>query len=261
MARLWIALVAVALATSGCDLISADRSGRGEADTLAGMRSDPRDALRTALVRAEKMRSVSYTTALKTDKGTNRGRGKLSFGPPARGEDTTAYVAGTRPGRAAGTETALTVGTVRYTRTTDEQRAVFGKAWTSFDVAKAMAVNGLPQLGPEDPHLRPAVHLKTILESGTPEVVGEESVEGVRTLRFTRTIALGDYEKHAHGAVSPAVGTQPTSPFDLWVDAEFRLRKMALGGDLVVIFLDFDRPVHVTAPPAGEVVDVSTPSR
>jgi hypothetical protein len=238
-------VVAASLAVSGCDLTGVEAAGdQAETDTLTAMRDDPVASLRTALERAKKVTSVSYVADATTGQKSQT-RGVMSFGPPVRAEESVTFPEGARPH--SGTLTYRTIGSEMYSEIPGEERAALGKKWsrTKFPVPD-------PSGELATHNRRPSQFLTTMLRSGAPSIVAEETVRGTRTMRFTRTIPLADVEGELPPGIAPSTGTMT---LDLWVDSKFQLRKVDQEG-LVVTFLDFDVPVNVEPPPASDVMDV-----
>ena len=212
------------------------------------MRDDPAAALRTALEKSKKFTSVSYTAEMTMRERTVRARGVISFGPPVRGEETITYPAGARPhDPSAGTETMRTIGADLYTEFSEKQRAELDKKWGRIDIPVPDPSGDLASH-----NRRPSQFLTTMLASGTPSIVAEEDVRGTRTMRFTRTVPLADLQGSRPPGIPPDTGTMT---LDVWVDSDFQLRRIEQPG-LVVTFLDFDVPVSVEPPPAGDVIDM-----
>ncbi|RSS79650.1 LppX_LprAFG lipoprotein [Streptomyces sp. WAC06614] len=106
--------------------------------------------------------------------------------------------------------------------------------------------------------------------------VGEETVDGQRTTHLTGTVTLDDLKARSATATPEAQERQAKSlkemesqgikdlVMDIWIDEndqtkQFRTRGQGTSGplDMTIQFLDLNKPVEVTAPPADQVLDLA----
>ncbi|TDC96055.1 LppX_LprAFG lipoprotein [Actinomadura sp. 7K507] len=112
----------------------------------------------------------------------------------------------------------------------------------------------------------------TVLLTASKDVkkVGEETVDGVETTRYTGTYrtedAIAKLPAESQDAYRKSVGASGMSQahFDLWVDDEQLPRKLAVKADrsaagsmaMTITYRDYGKPVQIAAPPAGQVTDM-----
>ncbi|MEU1145481.1 LppX_LprAFG lipoprotein [Streptomyces sp. NPDC005863] len=152
-----------------------------------------------------------------------------------------------------------------------------GKSWLKFD-AKAMekqAGKGAGSSVSAQADNNPADQSSLMTGSKDLKKVGSETVEGVETTRYTGTVSLAQMRKLTEKEDAATrkrrekgikqyedMGLQKLT-MDMWVDGEdhtkqFRARGKGDKGalDLTITFVDYNKPVHVEAPPKGEVMDL-----
>ncbi|MEU6479687.1 DUF1396 domain-containing protein [Streptomyces sp. NPDC047017] len=157
-----------------------------------------------------------------------------------------------------------------------------GKRWMKIDMSAAGAGGaGLDQLGgAAQAEKNPATESELLTGAKDVRKIGSETVDGVKTTHYRGTATLDDLraelEKQNAGKGADVQKKQQQSldgyeklgvsklTMDQWVDAQqhtkqFRLRGAAAKGplDLTMTFLDFNKPVDVTAPPAAETTDMA----
>ncbi|MET8634922.1 DUF1396 domain-containing protein [Streptomyces sp. NPDC004074] len=150
-----------------------------------------------------------------------------------------------------------------------------GKSWLKFDLS-ALGMDkelGADQLGAGQADRNPAQESTFLTDSKRVTKVGTETVGGVKTTHYKGEISVAEmraalkkqhldkatldrreksidaYEKMGAGAIS----------MDMWIDGsdhtkQFRMRSDTEKGplDTTITFLDFNKPVTVTAPPAKD---------
>ncbi|MFD9723525.1 LppX_LprAFG lipoprotein [Streptomyces sp. NPDC059072] len=108
------------------------------------------------------------------------------------------------------------------------------------------------------------------------KVVGEETVDGQKTTHLTGTVTLDQMKAQSAGSTPETKKRQEKNlkaiedqgikemTMDIWIDEsdqtkQFRTRGTGTSGqmDVTVKFLDINKPVEVTAPPADQVVDLA----
>ena len=160
-----------------------------------------------------------------------------------------------------------------------------GKLWLSAPVEGANATRTLPLMFP-GPQATPADLLSLISAAATSRKnLGTATIGGVRTTHYHLSVDLARAISRARPAaqgrlrgLSALLGTRAV-PADVWVDGKGLVRRIQVklagpparpgqpaasaGGSgfavtETVTYSDFGVPVRVTAPPAGQVVDISS---
>ncbi|MFF9097114.1 DUF1396 domain-containing protein [Streptomyces sp. NPDC014802] len=151
-----------------------------------------------------------------------------------------------------------------------------GKSWLKFDMSAADGGAGAGGMGAAGGQARKNPAADSTFLDGSKDVkkVGSETVEGVRTTHYAGTVTLADLKASLTGKDQATREKRQKSvdqydklgvdafTMDLWIDGEqhtkqFRMRGDADKGplDMTVTFLDLNKPVTVTAPPAKDVAD------
>jgi hypothetical protein len=153
-----------------------------------------------------------------------------------------------------------------------------GKQWMKLDLAKierahGVNLNALTSTSSSDP----TQMLQTLEnESDSLQNLGVATVRGVQTVHYHAVIDLDKAAKNAPAAMRAAVqksdarlvamlGTH-RMPMDVWIGQDHLVRRLAyhmalpiastgdtMSMDVKLDMFDFGVPVHVTAPPAGQV--------
>ncbi len=159
-----------------------------------------------------------------------------------------------------------------------------GKLWLSAPVQGANATRTLPLMFP-GPQATPADLLSLISGAATSRKnLGTATIGGVRTTHYHLTVDLARAISRARPAAAgrlrglAALLSTASVPADVWVDGTGLVRRIQVklaglpvkpgrpasaGGSRfsvteTVSYSDFGVPVRVTAPPAGQVVDISS---
>jgi hypothetical protein len=152
-----------------------------------------------------------------------------------------------------------------------------GKSWMKFDLGTTGAGKELDQLnGAAQADQNPATESTFLTGSKDVKKVGEETVDGVKTTHYKGTVSLADLRKSlkSDSKVSQEARQKSLEQYDkmgidkmtmdMWVDEkdhpkQFRMQGDATKGplDMTITFLGYNEPVKVTAPPAGDVVDLA----
>lgn len=155
-----------------------------------------------------------------------------------------------------------------------------GKSWIKFDLAALGADKGLNsnQFGGGQADRNPAQESTFLTGSKHVTKVGTETVDGVKAIHYTGRFTLDDLraslreqkldkdtrERREKGLDQYEKMGARTITMDLWVDGgdhtkQFRMRSDADKGrlDMTITFLDFNKPVTVTAPPAKDTVSLT----
>jgi len=156
-----------------------------------------------------------------------------------------------------------------------------GKQWMKLDMAKiershGVDLNALTSTNSSDP----TQMLQTLEnESDSLQNLGAATVRGVQTVHYHAVIDLGKAARNAPAAMRAAVqrsdarlvamlGTH-RMPMDVWIGQDHLVRRLAyhmelpiastgetMAMDVRLDMFDFGVPVHVTAPPAGQVAEL-----
>ncbi|MBH5335434.1 DUF1396 domain-containing protein [Streptomyces pactum] len=160
-----------------------------------------------------------------------------------------------------------------------------GKRWMKFDKSLLGGKDGkgapggapAPSSAAGQADRNPAGEAALLSGSEDVKRAGEETIDGVRTTRYSGTITLDQMRESIKGedakvrerrekklAEFEDLGVEKLS-VDMWVATEeghtkrFRMRGKGDQGplDMTVTFLDVNKPVTVSVPPAGQTVDVA----
>lgn len=153
-----------------------------------------------------------------------------------------------------------------------------GKKWMKFDLA------ALKEAGGEDPLAEltsqagqnPTDSSGALAASKDLKKVGEETVDGVRTTHYTGTITLDTMRESLKNEDAETRKRREATlkqyeengvdrlTMDLWIDENDQTKQVRTRGatdegpmDLMIKILSVNEPVTVTAPPAGETVDLA----
>ncbi|MEU7717485.1 DUF1396 domain-containing protein [Streptomyces tibetensis] len=152
-----------------------------------------------------------------------------------------------------------------------------GKRWLKFDLSGSDAAKDLDKMGsPSQAEQNPAAESTFLKGAKDVKKVGSEQVDGVETTHYTGTATLADLRASLKDDKAETRKQREKSikqyeklgvdklTMDLWVDGEdhtkqFRMKGQADKGpmDMTITFLDYNKPVTVTAPPAKDVADLS----
>ena len=92
--------------------------------------------------------------------------------------------------------------------------------------------------------------------------VGKETIDGTATDHYKLTVDTKAIASAVPSAAAGAVGSIPASEtIDVWFDGDGRYKQMSteVGGETVTeSFSQWGEPVQVTAPPAGQVQDMTS---
>ncbi len=175
----------------------------------------------------------------------------------------------------------IMVWPVIYMRSPLFTAALHGKQWMKLDMAKLERANGvnlnaLTSTGSNDP-----TEMLQALENESDSLknLGGATVRGVPTVHYRAVIDLAKAAQNAPAAVRAAVkksdarliemlGTD-RMPMDVWIGQDKLVRRIAyrmaipvaatgatMDMDVRLDIFDFGVPVHVTAPPAGQVAEL-----
>ncbi|MFI8894828.1 DUF1396 domain-containing protein [Streptomyces paradoxus] len=151
-----------------------------------------------------------------------------------------------------------------------------GKRWLKFDLSGSDAAKDLDKMGStSQAEQNPAAESTFLTGAKDVKKVGSEKVDGVETTHYTGTVTLADLRASLKDSKGETREQREKSikqyeklgvdklTMDMWVDGEdhtkqFRMKGQADKGpmDMTITFLDYNKPVTVKAPPAGEVADL-----
>lgn len=152
-----------------------------------------------------------------------------------------------------------------------------GKSWMKFDLSGTGADKELAELGsPGQAEQNPAAESTFLTGAKDVKKVGTEEVDGVRTTHYKGTVGLADLRDSLKGSDAETRKQREKSieqyedlgvdklAMDIWIDGDDRTKRFRTRGDTdkgpldtTITFLGFNEPVRVTAPPAGDVVDLA----
>ncbi|MFI7402616.1 DUF1396 domain-containing protein [Streptomyces sp. NPDC049541] len=157
-----------------------------------------------------------------------------------------------------------------------------GKSWIKLDMSALGGGKGLnaDQLGAGQANQNPAANSTFLTGSKNVKKVGTETVEGVKTTHYEGKVTVAELKaslKEKDKTVNTTVREQREKSLDqfekmgvdaftmdMWIDGDdhtkqFRMRGEADKGplDLTFTFLDINKPVQVTAPPAKDTADLA----
>ncbi|MFE7167230.1 DUF1396 domain-containing protein [Streptomyces sp. NPDC057616] len=160
----------------------------------------------------------------------------------------------------------------------DMAKEMDGKTWIKFDMSALGADKEMnaDQLGAGQADKNPASESTFLTGSKDVKKVGTETVGGVKTTHYKGTVTVADLKASLKDE-SKTVREQrekslqqyekmgiDSMTMDMWIDGDdhtkqFRMRGEADKGpmDMTILFLDYNKPVTVTAPPAKDTADLA----
>jgi hypothetical protein len=234
----------------------------------------------TALVKASQKTGRADTFAADltiTDNGdggsTVRGSGNVRLRPsPAFTATLKELKVGGQTLPGAGGQAILVDGTLYAKVPRLAQLVGVDKPWLRLNVDQAGRQVGFSyaQITNAVQRINPAEQTRMLTGSKDARRVGEEEVEGVRTVHYTGTVTFEDALNRLDPQAREKVRQWHTDgsdrlAFDVWVDSENLPRKLVVKGTadgrdtstVTVLYRDFGEPVTVNAPPADQVGDVT----
>lgn len=227
-------------------------------DAMTLLRTEVQASLQNAANKTEKSKSMAFTMDMTVLGNKITSTGALSYGPPMAMTMTMNTPAGAM-------ETRL-IGTMMYLKVPSGAPA--GKPWIKMDLTASPVLGGvdMSQMIKQMENCDPSKQIKALLETGKLTVIGEDTVDGVRTVHYKGTIPVDEYLKQ----VGPNMRAQQKANFDklgikevtteLWVDEKYQPRKVdtTVGETKVQVrYSDFGKPVTVAAPPAAETASLA----
>ncbi|WBB67602.1 LppX_LprAFG lipoprotein [Micromonospora sp. WMMD812] len=220
--------------------------------------SDLKGSLQKTIDATDKSDSVTVTM-----QGTAGGQkisvqGVIDLGDPVKAEMTTA-------GPDGAPTTVRMIGAVIYVEIPAEERAsTGGKRWMKMDLTAMAGQSGM-DFTKQFEDVDPTKQVKTLLATEGVTVVGEETVNGARTVHYTVTAPVATYLGQVDAALRAGIEQQYAKQgvkeikIDLWVDEQYRPRRaaMVMGtmGDMTVDYTDYGKAVTIETPPPAETAD------
>ncbi|MGC9671374.1 hypothetical protein ACNTMW_33120 [Planosporangium sp. 12N6] len=244
--------------TAGCGPKQASSSSapKQQPDVLTLMAKDAMGTVRKMVDTTSKSTSVEVT-----GKGTVAGKpisehGVIAYGSPLQAE-ITATVDG------MGETTVRMLGSVFYVQLPASERASMGgKSWMKMDLAQAGASGAA--MAKQLDNVNPSQQVRTLLASGAITAVGQEQVDGVKTVHYAGTAPVAKYLDQLDAASRSTVEQQLSAQgvteitTDVWVDDKYQPRRIhtVMGTtDITGDYSNYGTPVSVVAPPASDTVD------
>lgn len=231
----------------------------------------PAAAVAEAAKNAEDITSFRYTmTGTVPEQGRIRAEAAMRTKPaPAMSMKMTSLDRG-----ANGTaEIRLVDGVMYIGGTAVPAEQLDGKSWMKLDMSALGAKEGIGSSAMGDQVNRnPADESTFLTGSEDVEKVGTETVDGVRTTHYKGTVTPKQLRKALQGKDDATLERRLTQfmklgvdklTMDIWIDGDDHTKKFRMQGhaakgplDMTITFLDVNEPVTVTAPPAGDTVDL-----
>jgi len=172
-----------------------------------------------------------------------------------------------------GVQAILTDGTLYAKVPRLAQMITGGKPWlrVNVDAAGRVVGFGFDELTDAVRRINPAEQTKMLTASKDVRRVGEEEVEGVKTVHYAGTVTVQDALDRLDPVARERIGRWYTASgsdrlsFDVWVDAADLPRKLVVKGTadgrdtstMTVLYRDYGDAVTVNPPPADQVGDVT----
>ncbi|MGC5028812.1 hypothetical protein [Micromonospora sp. DT229] len=220
--------------------------------------TDIRDALQKAVEAAEQSGSVTVTMQDNAVGEKILMQGAVSLGGPVRAELTAT----------SSEDQTLKVRIIDemvFVEIPADQRAdMNGKSWMKLDPAGGQ--QGL-EFNKQMADVNPVRQVKTMLASEGVTLVGEETLDGIRTVHYTVTTGLAHYLEQVDPELRPIIEGQLTEmgvkevKIDLWVDEQHRPRRERVVldpvSDMTVDYTDYGKPLTVETPPDADTLDLA----
>ncbi|MEU6072811.1 hypothetical protein [Micromonospora sp. NPDC047074] len=248
-------LTAVALTACGS---KPDVDAPAQASVLELLASDLKGSLQKTVDATSKSDSVTVKM-----QGTAGGekisvQGVVDLGDPFKAEMTT-------PGEDGAPTVVRMVGGVIYVEIPEKERASLGgKRWMKLDLSAAGDQSGM-NFSKQFEDVDPTKQVKTLLATEGVTVVGEETVNGARTVHYTVTAPvatyLGQLDAKLRAGVEAEYAKQGIKDIkiDLWVDEQYQPRRAGMNmgkmGEFTVDYTDYGKPVNIETPAPAETAD------
>lgn len=224
---------------------------------LALLAADAKGSLAKVMDSATKAKSVTITMDGTAAGETFKGGGVVLYGDDPKA-DLTVETGGTKV-------RTVMLGSVIYIEVPEADRAEMdGKRWMKLDASLAGEQAGNAFAKQMD-DIDPIRQVKALLAGEQVTVVGEEEVNGVKTVHYTVTNPIGTYldqlDADARAATEKELAKAGVKDVktDLWVDEKYQPRRvhlvMGTASDVTVDYTDYGKSATIEAPPAAEVFD------
>ncbi|MEV4755484.1 LppX_LprAFG lipoprotein [Micromonospora sp. NPDC049559] len=246
------------LAMAACGSTTGPSDAPKQPTVLQLLASDLKGSLQKTIDATDKANSVTMTAD-----GTMAGeklkmQGVMDLGDPLKVEMTVSDPS-------EGPTTVRIIGTAIYIQVPEaDRKEMGGKPWLKMDLGTIGAQAGM-DFTKQFEDIDPTKQVRTLLASEGVTVVGEETVNGAKTVHYTVTSPVGTYLGQVDATMRKQVEEQLTKngvkevKIDLWVDEQYQPRRvhMVMGtmSDLTVDYTDYGKPVTVAAPAAAETTD------
>ncbi|MFR0359131.1 DUF1396 domain-containing protein [Streptomyces sediminimaris] len=264
-------LAALLLAGGAVACQKSDKSDKAEKSPAM----TPAAAIAKAASNTEKITSLRYRMTGKVpEEGQISGEAAMSMKPLAMSMKMTTQGKGADgPVEIRLVDKAMYIG-----GNADMAKDMDGKTWIKFDMSALGADKELnaQQLGAGQADQNPASDSTFLTGSKDVKKVGTETVEGVKTTHYRGTVTFADLkasfkdedktvreEREKSLKEYEKMGIDSMT-MDMWIDGDDHTRQFRMRGDadkgpmdMTITFLDYNKPVTVTAPPAKETVDLA----
>lgn len=253
-------------------LLAAGATGCGAGEESPEL--SPVAAVAKAAKNTEEIRSLRYTMT-----GTVPEQGKIEAEASMRiRPDVAMSMKMTAPGQGSGgtTEIRLVDKVMYLGGGAAAAQEMGGKSWLKFDLAALGADKELNQLGNvPQAEQNPATESTFLTGAKDVKKIGSEKVAGVETTHYSGTVTLSDLRASLKDKDKETRERNEKSiqqyeklgldklTMDMWVDGDdhtkrFRMRGAADKGpfDMTITFVEYNKPVEITAPPAKDVASL-----
>jgi hypothetical protein len=256
-AQLGVASIAVLAVTACGGNPVTDAATGGGSGVLAQLASDAVGSLQRSVETTGKAESVALTMTGTSDGEPVDVRGFLAFGDSPRAELTAT-------GPEGGEVIIRMIENTFYVSIPEaEQASMKGKKWFKMDLT-ALG-QGSDDIAKRLDDMDPVKSVRTLLEDGEVTVVGEETINGVKTVHYTSTGPVETYLERLDAELRDSVrdefaaGGVTEVVTDVWVDEQYQPRRIQLVmgtmSDVTIDYTDYGKPVSIDAPPADETLD------
>ncbi|WP_328968993.1 hypothetical protein [Streptomyces sp. NBC_00239] len=270
-----LAAALLAVAATGCEDGAKEGAGKAaDGSKAAGgaVNASPAVALERAKKKSKDISSLRYTMSGQTPEGKVAAEARLVLKPKVA--MSMKMESPEKPGEKF--EVRLVDGAMYIGGGAETAKELGGKRWMKLDMK---ALNGqapkqLDSLGSQSGQ-NPADQASELSAAKDLKKVGDESIDGQPTTHYAGTVTLD--QMRAGIAADPQTKERREKSLkqyedlgikalnmDMWIGKDdttkqFRIRAKGTKGpvDMTVKFLDYNKSVQVTAPPAGEVMDLA----
>ncbi|MEU6348861.1 DUF1396 domain-containing protein [Streptomyces sp. NPDC047072] len=152
-----------------------------------------------------------------------------------------------------------------------------GKSWLKFDLSSLSDEQlGAAGAGAGQAEQNPTAEAGFLTGAKDVKKVGTETVEGVKTTHYRGTVTLADLKASLKKESKDVREAREKSlqqyeklgidklTMDMWIDGQDHAKQLRMKGqadkgplDMTITFLDYNKPVDVTAPPAKDTADLA----